>query len=125
MRFLNCLFFLVILSLGNVVFALSGKEVFDNYCTTCHSPAMAPMFNAPPAQDAGAWDVRKKDAFDRAVNKNSSISKSSGEEKYEHIVNELLSTAKEGTPKGMPPKGTCMDCSDDELKSVIVFMAGK
>jgi len=122
-RFFKMLIILSVMSITTVVFAMSGKEVFDNFCTTCHSPSMAPMFNAPGAQDSSAWTVRKNDAFDRAVSKNSSISSTTGDEKYEHIINELLSVATEGTSKGMPPKGTCADCTDDELKSVIKFMS--
>ncbi len=83
---------------------------------------MAPMFNAP-AVHTSDWDVRKADAFDRAVEKNSAAKGTTGDLKYEYIMNELLSIAKEGTPRGMPPNGTCMDCSDDELKSVINFMS--
>lgn len=114
---------LILLFITSVSFAKSGKEIFDNYCTTCHSPAMAPMFNAPAAHDKNVWDIRKNDAFSRAVEKNSSIKDSTGSEKEELILNELLSTAISGTIKGMPPRGTCMECTDDELKDTIKFLS--
>ncbi len=97
--------------------AENGKEIFDRYCTVCHSPSMAPMFNAPAAHDLNAWNERKELAFNRAANKNGDVEKIS--------INELLETAKVGTDKGMPPKGTCSDCTDEELKSVIIFMSSQ
>ncbi|HIH2762920.1 MAG TPA: c-type cytochrome [Candidatus Azoamicus sp.] len=103
--------------------AESGKEIFDRYCTVCHSPAMAPMFGAPAAHDLNSWNDRKKMAFERAIEKNSSIANESGDKKESYSMNELLETAKMGTDKGMPPKGTCSDCTDDELTSVIKFMS--
>jgi len=101
----------------------SGKDIFDRFCTACHSPSMAPMFNSPAAHDVDAWNVRKSDAFNRAVENNSSIKNASGSEKDEHSINELLNSAINGTEKGMPPRGTCNDCTDDDLKSVIKFMS--
>lgn len=116
------LFVLFLLLFFGMSFAKSEKEIFGSYCTTCHSPAMAPMFNAPAAHDMNAWNVRKNDAFNRAVEKKSSIKGAIGNEKEEYILNELLTTAINGTVKGMPPKGTCMDCTDEELKTVIKFI---
>ena len=109
------LFFLMCFS--SSLFANPGKDIFDRFCTTCHTPAMAPMFNSPAAHDIDAWEVRKDDAFSRAVEKDSSLSKD------EVSINELVKSAIHGTDKGMPPKGTCADCTDDELKSVIEFMS--
>lgn len=120
MKKITILFLLLIASFS---FAKTGKEIFDSYCTTCHSPSMAAMFNAPAAHNKDAWATRKNDAFTRAVQKNSSVKNSTGSEKEEYILNELLSTAINGTVKGMPPKGTCMECTDEELKSVIRFLS--
>lgn len=114
--FIFCMFFSLSL------FA-NGKDIFDRFCTACHSPAMAPMFNSPAAHDIDAWNMRKNDAFDRAVEKNSSIKNSTGTQKDEYSINELVNSAINGTDKGMPPKGTCNDCSEDDLKSVINFMS--
>jgi len=101
----------------------SGKDIFDRFCTACHSPSMAPMFNSPPAHDVDEWQVRKNDAFDRAVENNASIKGSSGSDKDNYSIDELVQSAINGTDKGMPPKGTCNDCTDDDLKSVIEFMS--
>lgn len=98
----------------------SGKDIFDRYCTVCHSPGMASMFGAPAAQDLSAWNERKKLAYDRAVEKNSIVA---DKPKDWNSINELLETAKTGTDKGMPPKGTCSDCTDENLVSVIEFMS--
>ncbi len=117
------IFVLFLLLFFSISYAKSGKEIFDNYCTICHSPAMASMFNAPAAHDINMWNVRKNDAFNRAIVKKSSIKSVTGSEKEEYILNELLTTAINGTVKGMPPKGTCMECTDEELKSVIKFIS--
>ena len=101
------------------------NSTFEAYCKICHDKSMAAMFGAPAAHDMLAWDLRKADAFGRAVSKNGSIKNSIGNDKYEHIINELLLTAKEGTPKGMPPRGTCIDCSDDELRAAIRFISSE
>lgn len=112
-----CLFFSFSLS------AESGKEIFDRYCTVCHSPAMAPMFGAPAAHDLSAWNERKENAFNRAIASDNSIKDTSGEKKDFYSISELVKTANSGTDKGMPPKGTCNDCTDSDLISVIKFMS--
>lgn len=116
-------FVLVLIFCVSFTAVSATNSTFENYCKVCHDPSMAPMFNAPAAHNREAWDQRKSDAFSRALSKNSSLKNLSESEKYECIINELLATAKEGTAKGMPPKGTCMDCTDDELKSAIKFIS--
>lgn len=115
--FFLCLFFSFSAS------AESGKEIFDRYCFVCHSASMAPMFGAPAAHDLNAWNERKEMAFNRAVVSDSTIKDVAGDKKDFYSVNELLKTANNGTDKGMPPKGTCNDCTDDDLKSVIKYMS--
>jgi cytochrome c5 len=78
---------------------------------------MAPMFGAPAAHDLNAWNERKEIAFNRAFNGNVSIS-----DKESFSINELVKSAISGTDKGMPPKGTCNDCTEEDLRSVIKFM---
>jgi cytochrome c5 len=34
----------------------------------------------------------------------------------------LLSTTIEGIPPGMPPRGLCQECTDEQLKDAISFM---
>jgi cytochrome c5 len=41
--------------------------------------------------------------------------------RIERGIDDLLMVAIAGKG-GMPPKGTCMDCSDNELKSAIQYM---
>lgn len=117
------LFFGIFLFFSFASYANSGKAIFDSYCTVCHSPSMAAMFNAPAAHDMSAWNDRKENAFSRAIANDNSIKDAVGEKKEIHIINELVKTANSGTDKGMPPKGTCTDCTDDDLKSVIKYMS--
>ena len=112
----------VLLSFTNVLSARTGKEIFTNFCNTCHSPSMAAMFNAPAAHDKSIWDSRKELAFQRALQKNK-FNDSDSSLKEQKILEALLSTAKEGTPKGMPPKGTCSNCTDDELLDAIKYLS--
>jgi len=72
----------------------SGKELYAK-CQGCHNVGVG---GAPKYGDKAAWASRIKRGMD-----------------------ELLKVAKLG--KGMmPPKGTCMDCTDDELRAVIQYM---
>lgn len=112
----------ILLSCTNMLSARSGKEIFTNYCNTCHSPSMASMFNAPAAHDKKAWDDRKELAFKRAMEKNK-FNDSDSAIKDQKIFETLLLSAKEGTPKGMPPKGTCSNCTDSELLDAIKFLS--
>ena len=76
------------------VSARSGKEIYAK-CQGCHNIGVA---GAPKYGDKTAWAPRIKRG-----------------------VEDLLKVAKTG--KGaMPPKGTCFDCSDAELKAVIQYM---
>ncbi len=107
---------------SSLLFSNTGKDIFDRFCTVCHSPAMAPMFNSPAAHDISAWTDRKVDAFIRVISNDASLKDITGIKKEEIIINELVNSAIMGTDKGMPPKGTCSDCSNDDLKLVINFM---
>lgn len=117
------LFLVFVLLFASPLFAESGKDIFERFCTVCHSPSMASMFNSPAAHDLSAWNERKEDAFVRAVENDSSKKSISGIEKDECSINELVQSAVNGTDKGMPPKGTCSECTEDDLKSVIKFMS--
>ena len=71
-----------------------GKEIYTK-CQGCHNVGIG---GAPKYGDKIAWQSRIKRGMD-----------------------DVLSVAKSG--KGMmPPKGTCMDCSDTELRLVIQYM---
>ena len=77
----------------------SGEEVYNKYCTVCHSIG---LLEAPKTGDAAAWQARA-DAVGG--------------------LDGLLKTAISGI-RAMPPKGTCSDCTDGELTSAIKSMSG-
>jgi cytochrome c5 len=85
----------VLFLVAGAAYADKGKEIYDTKCTTCHAAGVA---GAPKFGDKAAWAPRAALGMDA-----------------------LLKTAITG--KGaMPPKGTCMDCSDDDLKAAIEYM---
>lgn len=72
-----------------------GAAIFNKACTACHATGVA---GAPKMGDKAAWQPRIARGLDL-----------------------LLQTVING--KGaMPPRGTCMDCSDDDLKVAIEYM---
>lgn len=77
----------------------TGEQVFNSACTTCHSTGAA---GAPKVGDAAAWEprlaARKKDGLHKSA------------------VNGF---------NGMPPKGLCMACSDEELAGAVDYMLAK
>ena len=76
--------------------ARSGEQVYTASCASCHAIG---VLGAPKMGSASDWAPRLKQGLDS-----------------------LVKVAISG--KGaMPPKGTCMDCSDDELKAAIEHMS--
>jgi len=73
----------------------TGQSVYQASCFGCHGTGAA---GAPIKGNADAWAPRLAQGFDVL---------------FEHATNGF---------NAMPPKGTCMDCSDDELKAAIEFM---
>ena len=74
----------------------SGEVVYNNACVACHG---AGVLGAPKMQVAVDWQPRLDErGFDM-----------------------LLENAINGY-NAMPPKGTCGDCSDDEIKAAIEYM---
>ncbi len=75
--------------------ARSGEAVYTSVCASCHAVG---VLNAPKTGSQADWAPRLKRG-----------------------MADLVKVAISG--KGaMPPKGTCMDCSDDELKAAIEHM---
>ena len=76
----------------------TGQKIYKQSCQACHANGVA---NAPKPGDKAAWAPRIATGMDA-----------------------MLAVAKKG--KGaMPPKGTCMGCSDDDLKSAIEYMVNQ
>ncbi len=73
----------------------SGEEIYHAACAACHTTGAA---GAPKIGDAAAWSVRVSQGSDK-----------------------LLANAISGIG-GMPARGLCMDCSDDELSAAIDFI---
>lgn len=76
----------------------AGEEIFNSKCMACHANGVA---GAPKPGDAAAWGPRAEAGIDA-----------------------LLASAKAGK-NAMPPMGTCMDCTDAELKAAIEYMLPK
>ena len=79
-----------------VVEKLPGQAVYENHCTVCHANGIA---GAPKFRDETDWQSR--------------LAKSN--------IDELLAIAIKGL-NAMPPKGTCGECSDEDLKKAIQYM---
>lgn len=74
---------------------MSGEEVYTKFCFVCHAQGIA---GAPKMGDAAAWAERMDKGMD-AIRANT--------------INGINT---------MPPKGTCMQCSDDELVAAVDYM---
>lgn len=75
----------------------TGDAIYTSYCAGCHVSGAA---GAPKVGDAAVWSAR--------------VDARGGEE-------ELWASAWKGIG-AMPPKGMCMDCSEDEFAGAVAFM---
>jgi|TARA_B100000745_G_scaffold279850_1_gene211609 cytochrome c5 len=75
--------------------ARSGEQVYNSACGTCHGAGVA---GAPKFGDAAGW-------ADRIAKGNDTL--------YTHAIQGF---------NGMPAKGMCFDCSDDELKAAVDYI---
>lgn len=73
----------------------SGADVYNTSCMTCHG---AGLMGAPKPGDSAAWSPRIAQGMDVLL---------------DHAINGF---------NAMPAKGTCMGCSDDEIKAAIDHM---
>lgn len=78
----------------------SGDSVYHQHCIICHESGVA---GAPKFRNAAEWAPR--------------VAKAGGIAGLLTIVNEGLNA--------MPPKGTCQECSEEELKHAIEYMLPK
>jgi len=75
----------------------TGDEVYNSKCAVCHAAGVA----GAPKTGTADWDSRMAKGIDG-----------------------LVASSKTGL-NAMPPKGTCMDCTDGELKAAIEKMVQK
>ena len=73
----------------------SGEAIYNSKCMACHTTGAA---GAPKLGDAAAWAPRVAAGQDS-----------------------LMANAINGL-NAMPPKGLCMDCSDDEIMAAIDYI---
>ncbi len=76
----------------------AGEKTYRTVCFACHDAGVA---NSPKLGDKEAWKPRIAQGMDV-----------------------LLNSAINGKT-AMPPRGTCMACSDEDLKAAIEFMISK
>lgn len=79
--------------------AESGQDTYEHFCIVCHRDGLA---GAPKARDADDWKPR-----------------TSGK-----TIDDLVKSSINGL-NAMPPKGTCSECSEDDLKAAIQYMLPK
>jgi len=77
----------------------TGDAIYGQYCIACHASG---LLGAPIKDDSAAWLAAEK--------------KAGG-------FSNLLANAINGI-RSMPAKGTCMDCSDEEISISIQYMSG-
>ena len=75
-----------------------GQKIYQKSCQACHAAGIA---GAPKLGDKAAWAPRIAKGNDA-----------------------MLSSVTNGL-KAMPPKGTCMTCSEDELRAAVEYMVGQ
>ena len=76
----------------------SGDAVYTAACVACHDAGVA---GAPKTGVAADWTARIAQGADTLVL---------------HAINGI---------RGMPPRGTCMNCSDEEIKLAVEYMVAK
>lgn len=82
-------------SSGGASAAKSPEDIYNSSCNACHGTGAA---GAPKLGDAGAWAARLGQGKDVL---------------YAHAVDGF---------NGMPPKGLCMSCSEDEIKATVDYI---
>lgn len=87
-------------SCGTAVAAVASgpqapEDIYQASCSACHASGAA---GAPVMGDAANWATRSEQGIDTL---------------YTHAI---------GGFNGMPPKGLCMSCSDDEIKATVDYI---
>lgn len=73
----------------------TGKEIYNKYCGVCHTAGIA---GAPKMANKEQWTARQAKGFDA-----------------------LVDSAIKGI-NAMPAKGTCSDCSKDDIAEAVKYM---
>jgi len=73
----------------------TGEQVYQGACFACHATG---ALDAPKKGDAAAWKPRLAQGLETL---------------HKHAIEGIRS---------MPPRGTCGDCSDDDILNAIKFM---
>ena len=81
---------------------LTGEQVFQSVCKTCHEPGIA---GAPKVGDKAQWAVSIKKGYETLV---------------QHAINGIQESG-----KFMPPKGGNPDLADVEVQRAVVYMANQ
>ncbi len=74
---------------------IAGEQTYRRFCLSCHASGAA---GAPRTGNAAAWAPRIAQGMDVML---------------QHTI--------DGMP-GMPPRGMCTRCDDDELRAAIAYM---
>jgi len=83
---------------AGTLLAQEPEQIYNTYCKACHAAGVA---GAPKLDDAAAWAPRIEKGMDTLM---------------DHVVNGF---------NAMPPKGTCMSCSEADLKATVEYMIGQ
>ncbi|MBB3047234.1 cytochrome c5 [Litorivivens lipolytica] len=73
----------------------SAEEIYNTSCMACHTTGAA---GAPKLGDVAAWEDRLGKGLETV---------------YANAINGI---------NGMPPKGTCMSCSDEEIEATVDYI---
>lgn len=76
----------------------AGKGIYEQYCAACHTSGGG---GAPKLGDAAAW---------------SPLAKLGTSKLYTNAIHGIA---------GMPPKGNCDSCTDDQIKQAVDYILGK
>ena len=77
------------------VAAVPGEKVYQTYCSACHQYGVA---GAPKTGDKEAWEKRMSQGWETIMS---------------HAI---------GGYKGMPAKGNCLTCSDQDVRDSIEYI---
>lgn len=77
----------------------AGQDTYEQFCIVCHRDGLA---GAPKFQDDNDWKPRMTGK----------------------TIDDLVTSSINGL-NAMPPKGTCSECSEEDLKAAIQYMLPK